>query len=65
MELELKYRGLTNHQIDEKQKEEPCPHGTTRGCCGSSMCMVWTVEELNADGANIDPDAIPFPVERT
>jgi hypothetical protein len=59
------YKGLTNRQIDEAQEAEPCPHGTTRGNCGSSMCVVWTVDELNADrdpaDAPIDHDAIPFP----
>lgn len=62
MDLANKYLGLTNQQIVDAQKQEPCAHGTTRGNCGSSMCVVWEIEELNADcDLDIDPDAIPFP----
>ena len=62
----IKYRGLTHRQIEDVIKAEPCAHGKTKGTCGSSMCAVWTIEELNADNPEdrqIDPDAIPFPVE--
>lgn len=59
------YRGLTNQQIVDAQKAESCPHGTIRGKCNSSMCVVWEIDELNEEEMNggkiIDPDAIPFP----
>lgn len=60
------YAGLTNKQIENAQLAEPCAHGATRGTCGSSMCHVWTIDELNDErepDEQLDPNDIPFPAK--
>lgn len=62
--FEVQYAGFTHQQIEDAQFREICAHGTTRACCGSSMCAVWTISELNDDlepENQIDPNAIPYP----
>lgn len=58
------YKGMTNREIEIESGKETCCHDHPRIECPSSMCHVWTVEELNADRDpedQIDPEAIPFP----
>jgi hypothetical protein len=64
-DFSILYAGLTQREIENAQKREMCAHGKARGDCQSSMCAVWTIEELNADNTElqIDPDSIPFPLE--
>lgn len=35
--------------ITEHHRGQTCPHGSTYGVCPSSMCHIWTVEEVFED----------------
>ena len=35
--------------ITEAYRGKPCPHGDTYGSCCSSMCYIWTLEEVFED----------------
>lgn len=66
--------------ITEADRGKPCPHGDTYGSCPSSMCYIWTIEEVFednpekvADIRNIEKEAtaklgmevyFDFPVEQ-